>query len=308
MTPEQTPVLEASRQKNRIAEEIKQYKQSETFTTKRPNSQISYSIDIKQFEKFCQTQGISTLVELKPQDITNWANSMKNGQSAEATVARRIAGVKSFLTWAIAEGLLKTDFKPDLPQFKSERPVPKILTPEQTRNLINETLQNKDKRDATLVQILLKTGAKTSEIVELKTEDILNVSGQTAVRLATGQMNERTILLDEETEKIIREYFDQRKPKQREAGQPLFTNQRWIQKEPLTRQGIWLILKKYGERIQVSSLNTSTLRYTFAANLSGTQSERARILGVSEHTAIFTDQLIAKALGKVLRPQFKSVF
>ena len=296
MTQESPKIAEADEQLG-IDQLIDQYKNSEDFVhrAKTENSQSAYNLDLRQFGKFCQTHEILALAQLTPQVMSEWVDEMKTGDYKLASINRKLASMKEgFFDWLIVRGSVSQDFKIDLPDyFKTQRRPAEILKFSQIRKLIN-AIKKEDLRAAALVQIALKTGGKTSEIVQMKTQDVLidPTNDQVLVRLSTpGKNNGRTIILDREAGETIKEYLQETRVKPDEY---LFTNKRGKNKktEHLSRQGFWSILEQYGREIGLPNLNPQILRNTFIVNFRGDVKELSDILGMSLSNATKVRSLI----------------
>ena len=301
-TPETARAIE-------IGSAITQYINSSEFGNrlKSENSRLAYQSDLGKFKAFCENRGISSLDQLRPENLRDWTTEMEKQGYKSRTIARKATVVNCFIKWNRTKGLLPPDFTVSLPKLRLPERSFRILTPEQVRALIAATKQQPNLRDAALVQIALKTGARETEIVNLTTDDIrLDSTDRMIVKCGTPEkQNNRMIRLDKEATTIVRNYLSKRNGG---PNQPLFIQSRpWDHSVPLTRQGFWVILKKYGKRIGVPDLTPSTLRNTFAFNLIASQKELARTMGISEGRAVIISNL-AKRAEQVLEPRFKSSF
>lgn len=124
-------------------------------------------------------------------------------------------------------------------------------------------------RDRALLLLLYNTGARVSEIVELKLHD-LRLDGAGQVHLLGKGKKHRSCPLWPETITALQAYLEQRSPK--EPGiEYLFLN---VNGAPITRFGIRYITKKYGTAaqaqcpsIKTKTINPHTIRHTTAMHL-----------------------------------------
>ncbi len=124
-------------------------------------------------------------------------------------------------------------------------------------------------RDRALLLLLYNTGARVSEIVELKLHD-LRLDGAGQVHLLGKGKKHRTCPLWPETVAALQAYLEQRSPK--EPGiEHLFLNANGA---PITRFGIRYITRKYGAAaqnqcpsIKTKIVNPHTIRHTTAMHL-----------------------------------------
>jgi len=125
-------------------------------------------------------------------------------------------------------------------------------------------------RDRALLMLLYNTGARASEIVELKLPD-LRLNGTTGqVNLLGKGKKHRSCPLWPETVAALKAYLDKRSPKEPES-EHLFLN---ANGKSITRFGIRYITRKYGiaaqsqcPSIKTKTVNPHTIRHTTAMHL-----------------------------------------
>jgi site-specific recombinase XerD len=124
-------------------------------------------------------------------------------------------------------------------------------------------------RDRALLMLLYNTGARVSEIVNLKLDD-LRLTDTAQINLLGKGRKPRSCPLWSETVSALEAYLHQRRPHQIEAQQ-VFLN---ANGDPITRFGIRHITRKYGIKAQTQYLslktkpvNPHTLRHTTAMHL-----------------------------------------
>jgi integrase/recombinase XerD len=124
-------------------------------------------------------------------------------------------------------------------------------------------------RDKALLLLLYNTGARVSEIVELKIPD-LRRDGSAQVKLLGKGQKYRSCPLWPETVEALHDYLRERAPKN-PAAQQLFLN---ANGSPLTRFGVRYILGQYATSaknqcpsIAAKSLSPHTIRHTTAMHL-----------------------------------------
>ena len=125
-------------------------------------------------------------------------------------------------------------------------------------------------RDRALLMLLYNTGARASEIVGLKLQD-LRINGTTGQVHLLGKGNKhRSCPLWSETVAALQAYLEQRSPKE-SGNEYLFLN---ANGESITRFGIRYITRKYGvaaqhqcPSIKTKTVNPHTIRHTTAMHL-----------------------------------------
>lgn len=124
-------------------------------------------------------------------------------------------------------------------------------------------------RDHALLMLLYNTGARVSEIVSLKRDD-LRLADTAQINLLGKGKKQRSCPLWPETVTALDAYLNQRRPHQIETQQ-VFLN---ANGDPITRFGIRYITRKYGIKAQMKrpsikakAVNPHTLRHTTAMHL-----------------------------------------
>ena len=124
-------------------------------------------------------------------------------------------------------------------------------------------------RDKALLLLLYNTGARVSEIVQLKLPD-LRLDGVAQVKLLGKGKKYRSCPLWPETLQALHDYLKQRTPKD-PAAQQLFLN---ANSSPVTRFGVRYIISQYAAKAQsqcpslaAKTVTPHTLRHTTAMHL-----------------------------------------
>ncbi len=142
-------------------------------------------------------------------------------------------------------------------------------------------------RDMTIIQTLLGTGLRISELANLRIEDVEVSERKGLVRVREGKGGKsRIVPLDNRTRSVLLRYVEKRKKELQLSGQPpvqrssarknrsdnrdsrrpegpLFMGQRG----PLSERGIDYLVRKYAYQARLENCTAHTLRHTFAKNL-----------------------------------------
>lgn len=155
----------------------------------------------------------------------DWMNNERKIPCSPKTYARRVTSIKVFFKWLEAYGAIKEDPADRVVQKSAVSPLPEILTlQEYTRVLqtANEhrTGEKPDARMMTLLQLLLSTGIKKGETLELTRNHIERDNPEEPilhVRYANpeSRYKERTIELPIDWLTSYDEYLEQYKPSEK---------------------------------------------------------------------------------------------
>lgn len=235
------------------------------------NTIAAYRNDIQQFSGFTSgRRNGKGWASIDRTVVLEYMMDLQRKKYAEATVARKVAAVKSFFGFLTAEGLIPSDPTESLSSPRVGKPLPKPISPEQVDELLEQPLRRdtpEAKRDRAMLELLYATGMRVSELVALNLESAVLRSDAAYVRCMGKGAKERAIPIHEQAAQRVQEYLDDARPFLVRKGEEkaLFVNRRG---ERLTRQGFWLILKSYAKSANISAhVTPHTLRHSFATHM-----------------------------------------
>jgi integrase/recombinase XerD len=259
------------------------------------NTIAAYRNDLRQFVTFIdQAMAGSTgsWADVDRQLIERYGGFLDERNYAPSTVARKIASVKSFFSYLLDSGLVKENPTAILEAPKVEKRLPRVMSVKEVEQLLAEPAKGtppKALRDRALVDLLYATGMRVSEVITLRVSDVDMAKGHVLcvgrngvtrqLPLTARALESLSVYLEKGREALVQD----------RAETMLFVNQRG---RPLTRQGLWLIIKSYAEAAGLGSdITPHTLRHSFAAHrlAGGTKLQKVReLLG---HANISTTQV-----------------
>lgn len=235
------------------------------------NTIAAYRNDIQQFSGFTTGQrngkGWSAVDRAA---ILEFMMDLQRKKYAEATVARKVAAVKSFFGFLTAEGQIPTDPTESLSSPRVGKSLPKAITPQQVDDLLEQPLRRNTpeaKRDKAMLELLYATGMRVTELVSLDVDSVVLRGDAAYVRCVGKGSKERSIPIHEHAAEAVQAYLDEARPLlvRVRNEKALFVNRRG---ERLTRQGFWLILKSYAQAANIAEhVTPHTLRHSFATHM-----------------------------------------
>ncbi|MDH4138466.1 MAG: site-specific tyrosine recombinase XerD [Anaerolineae bacterium] len=268
------------------------------------NTIAAYRNDLSQFTRFLAGMDlpITSWAEVAKDDIVNYILHLKEREYTSSTVARKVAAIKSFFHFMLAEGIIEDDPTATLDSPKVKKRLPKALSHDLVSRLLTEASKYstpKGQRDKALLELLYATGMRVSELVLLDIDDVNLASAN--VRCFGKGAKERIIPIYDQAVHSLKEYLQKGRPRLMKdpKEKALFLNHRG---KRLTRQGLWLIIKRYADKVGIGSeVTPHTLRHSFATHmLSGGAGLREvqRLLG---HANISTTQIYTHVDSERLR-------
>jgi site-specific recombinase XerD len=280
-----------------------------------PKTIAAYAREIEKFATwFKETNG----EPLSPQSLTQIdirdyrQHHLAVSKSKPATVNRMLAAIRIYTKWAKETGQTETDAARNIKGAPEEQLAPQWLDRKGQRDLLQaaEMMLNSAKseparwlavRDQAIINLLLHTGLRVSELTDLDLDD-LKISpkkGLLTVRQGKGEKS-RKVPVNSDARSAVSEWLDLRG---REPG-PLFTGRRGNSR--LTASGVHRRVVELG-KIKGLEIHAHTLRHTFAKNLLDVGEPLntiSKLLGHSklETTKIYTmpgERDLEKAVDKV---------
>jgi len=256
------------------------------------NTTSAYKTDLEQFSEFVVGTGKQSWDALDRDTVLQFLLFLRERRYATSTLARRTAAVKSFCAYLHATGVLATDPSAELDSPRVDRALPHSITV----NLVDELLElplagsgPEALRDKAMLELLYATGMRVSELVAL---DEQNVDLEAECVRCSGRTKQRILPISGSTVTALEEYNDIGRPQlargNRQGDSALFLNHRG---KRLTRQGFWLILKRYAEKLGVDDLTPHTLRHSFAAHMLANGADLRSVQALLGHASISTTQI-----------------
>ena len=278
------------------------------------NTIDAYRNDLTRFQEFAQQRGDNgadpDAFDIDRDLIVDYIGWLNEKQYAKATVARKVAAVKSFCGFLLDCGDLTTNPTASVSSPRAPKPVPKPMTTEQVDALLREPLHfdtQESVRDSAMLELMYATGMRVTELVSLNLDSIHLSPRPAYVRCLGKGAKERSLPVYEQAAQALERYVDASRPallKNRPQA-ALFVNRRG---ERLTRQGFWLIFKNYARSAGIEgNVTPHTLRHSYATHLlRGGASVRAvqELLG---HANVSTTQVYTQLADEHLREVYEQV-
>ncbi|MCB0153518.1 MAG: tyrosine recombinase [Anaerolineae bacterium] len=238
------------------------------------NTIAAYQNDLNQFYQHIHAgdSNLADWAKVKKKAVIAYIDALKNGGDyASSTVARKVAAIKSFFHFLVAEGDLSEDPTVALEPPKVKKRLPKAISPTEIERLLHAPAGQtgpKAQRDLALLEMLYASGMRVTELVSLNVADIDFAGQNSKVRVKGKRSNakEREIPIVGDALNVLKTYVENGREQllQDPNEGAVFLNNRG---QRLTRQGLWLIIKYYVDAVGISAeVTPHTLRHSFAAH------------------------------------------
>ena len=255
------------------------------------NSVKSYDYDLILFKKFLIANKINdTPLNCKPETIKNYLYKSFSDKKSRS-LARSISAIKSFFNYLIFEGYIKDSPISNIESPKQEKKLPKVLTEEEIKKLINSIDLNHDfgQRNKTIIEILYGTGIRVSELINLKLSNIF--FKENIIKVIGKGNKERFVPLGEIASNEMKIYINNRNRLKidSKSSDILFLNRYG---RGLTRSMIFKIISDASKRVGLDKkISPHTLRHSFATHLIKNGADLRTIQLILGHESITTTEI-----------------
>ena len=277
------------------------------------NTIDAYRNDLNGFSKFSEAtcgEDAATAVAIDREVVLGFIADLNARRYAKATVARKVAAVKSFSAFLLDHGDLTSNPTAQIDSPRAPKPVPKPMSTDEVDALLAEPRKYDSAeaaRDAAMLELMYATGMRVTELVSLNMDSLHLDPAPAWVRCLGKGAKERTLPVHERAAKALARYLDSARPallKNRPQG-ALFVNRRG---ERLTRQGFWLILKGYAKSADIlGHVTPHTLRHSFATHLLRGGASVRDVQELLGHANVSTTQVYTQLADEHLREVYQNV-
>ena len=264
------------------------------------NTVDSYARDLAHLQRFA-AGATRPIAALDRRELEAFVRGLMGGGLSPRSVARVVSAVRSFYRYLVLTGRLERSPADDVQPPHAWAALPTYLSAEEVDRLLAlpDVSTPRGLRDRAFIELLYATGLRVSELVAL-TAAHLNLSEGLLTTRGKGD-RERIVPIGDEAAAWLTRYLRDGRPgllRGRSAPR-LFVNARG---GPLSRAGIWKILKGYGTRAGFGRrLSPHVLRHSFATHLLERGADLRAIQMMLGHADLSTTQIYTHVLEARLR-------
>jgi integrase/recombinase XerC/integrase/recombinase XerD len=181
---------------------------------------------------------------------------------SSSTVHGHVRTLRAFFNWLVAEGLLKDSPAKGLKPPKITRKVISTLSDDEIRNILGLfiPLNPSSARNQTIFMLLIDTGIRSGELINLKIDDISMNEGLLKV-IGKGR-KERIVPMGSNAQRVLQRYMFRYRPKPLNPG---ITNV-FLSKTggPFSENGLKLVFSRLANKSGIPRLHAHLCRHTFA--------------------------------------------
>ena len=230
------------------------------------NTVQAYVRDVRHFDDFVKSRGLMDVSEASNAEVVAFLMNLKTAGRSRSTVNRKLASIRTFFDYLQKSGSVSDNPTEDIKSPKIEKREIEFLSIEEIERLLSlPDDTHKGIRDRAILELLYATGIRATELIQMKTADVNLRMG--FVKCDGTHSKARIIPMGRLCRKAMEDYMlDVREKMLRvKESDVLFVN--YIG-EPLTRQGLWKVMKEYGEAAGLNiSLTPQIIRDSFAVHM-----------------------------------------
>lgn len=263
------------------------------------NTIQGYRVDLEQFGAWLKKEGES-LKNIDQLTIHRY-NTDLGRRYKPRSIARKITALKGFIDYLTEIGVIQNTLI-IADHTKKPAELPSVLSVEQMNAMIQAVPQHTlyGKRDAAILELLYATGMRVSELTGL-TQDRYYADEQ-FVRVIGKGSKERLVPFGRCAKESVARYLAARTQAQIAPNPHLFLSNR---QKPMTRQSIWILVKKYARAAGIPfEVTPHTIRHTFATHLLENGVDLRAIQEMLGHSDISTTQIYVHLAFKEIERQY----
>ena len=217
-----------------------------------PATVLAYRADLEQLIEFLLKRNIPLVEQVHTADLESFRDTLLAEKYTPKSVSRKLNAVKTFFRWLIAQKVTQSDPSASVSHPKIEPSLPKFLSQLEYRAL--RDVVRSDIRIAGIIELILQTGMRISEVANLKTEEVKDNS---VTIEAYATQPQRNIPLNAPAKTAIDSYAAQR-PKVQSPYIFISKNGK-----PLAVRNIRAAIDRYMQKAEVPGYSVNDLRTTF---------------------------------------------
>ena len=186
----------------------------------------NYLTDVRPLFDYIQSKELTGLKDLDRITLRGYLAWLVELGYVKSSVVRKLSGIRTFLRWALREGLIEKDPIPKRGVMKRERRLPRFLSQEDAAKLVGspEKSEALGLRDRALLELIYAAGLRVSEARDLDIQDV-NVRTR-EVRVIGKGSKQRVVLMGSAARDALTLYLSEERPELagEKSGNALFLN------------------------------------------------------------------------------------
>ncbi|HKP54948.1 MAG TPA: tyrosine-type recombinase/integrase [Chloroflexia bacterium] len=266
-----------------------------------------YANDLHDLVKFLDGRGVRALADVTLPHLEAYMAELDRRGHKPSTRNRKAHTIKIFFSFLEPQGIISSNPALRLKPPKAQKREPRFLSEDEYRRLLRACSHNI--RDAAIIEVLLQTGMRLSELANLTVGDLelpalitrdLDNTGSARVRRKGGKVD--TIPLNYKACQVLAAWLKAR-PKM--PFDEVFVSKF---KTPMTARAIQYIVAGYMKEADIKGASVHTLRHTMATHHVARGTDLKTVQETLGHASLATQQLsMSNSPRKLKRRRYRSM-
>lgn len=252
---------------------------------------MAYGKDVEQFIHHAESAGVQLIQEVVTEHVEAFSQSLRDKRYTDKSIVRKLNSLKAFFTFLRDQGHVEKNPVSKVVKPRYENAMPRVLTKLEYRALRDAC--RADRRMSAVVEILLQTGIRISELAAMQVEDADLVKKSLLVRQSESG-KPRVVPLNNAAIRAFHDYMDIR-PKARENILFLTKTCR-----PFLVRNIRAAIDRYFRIAGVEGAKVNDLRHTFIVEQLAAGTPLVYVSQIVGHKRVTTTEKYLQLIGKTV--------
>ena len=261
----------------------------------------SYMNDLYKYYEYIKQKNLN-INNIKRKDIMEYTKYLRKNQLSTNSINHNISVLRTFYKFLVISNRFVTDPIDYLEVPKLRKTLPKVLSYDEVKLLLDIDLNNKySYRNKAMLELMYATGLRVSELVNLKINDIdLDMD---LIRTIGKGSKERIIPIGDYAIYFVKIYINEyRKQLLKENTDYVFLNNHG---KRLSRQSFYKLVKELAIKKNIKTeFSPHTLRHSFATHLLDRGADIVSIKEMLGHSSLSTTQIYTHISNQKLKDEY----
>ena len=261
----------------------------------------SYMNDLYKYYKYISKKNLN-INSIKRKDIMEYTKYLREQQLSTSSINHNVSVLRTFYKFLVLSNRFVTDPMEYLEVPKLRKTLPKVLSIDEVKNLLDIDLVDKySYRNKAMLELMYATGLRVSELVNLKLNDI-DLDSDLIRTLGKGS-KERIIPIGDYSIYYLKKYIlEYRKELLKTNTDYIFLNNHG---KKLSRQSFYKLVKELAIKKNIKTeFSPHTLRHSFATHLLDRGADIVSIKEMLGHSSLSTTQIYTHISNQKLKDEY----
>lgn len=268
-----------------------------------PKTRQSYGDDIRELVLFLEADGCTKPGEVSLSALQGYLANLDSRNLAGATRRRKTYAIKSFFTFMHRSEQLADNPAEQLTPPRSEQKEPRVLSKVEYQALLRACSHHP--RDAAIIELLLQTGIRLSELTKLTLNDVELPGRITKDADTVGRLHilgkgrkDRWLPLNHKACRALKTWLEVR---------PASTVALFVTKfgKPIGPRAVQQLVRRYLSEVGITGASVHTLRHTFATHHVAQGTSLRTVQDVLGHASLKTTSIYVQLAQEAVKRELQ---